>query len=606
MKYSRPRNRIAACTVRAAALALLVAAGLPFAATAQTPYSGSPIAIPGSFEAEDFDLGGEGVAYHDNIPGNSGGQYRTNEDVDIVADPQAGFVVNNFETGEWLGYTISVPADGNYDIELQAATSWDFPDAAFHVEIDGVNVTGTVTLPDTGGWNSFQWLGKRTVSLAAGTRLLKVVSDRQYFNLNSIRLTGPSSAQAQELMPASASSWSPFAPRPQSAPGTAVSNGTSGYALDIHGLGVPNVYGGWTTRIAGLQGGSHYRFRARALPSGIASLRESVTIILRWRGSFADGVMPDYVWDFRRQDDGTILFDRVIQAPGGTTAVDVELVLQWAPNGQVAFDALSFAAAAPPPARKVRVVAVHYRPAGADSGYASVEQAARYAEQVASAYRPDIMVLGEMLNRVGAPGSLDSNAETVPGPSTDLMARVARAYRVNIVFGMVESLDNLIHNTAVLLDRDGNITGKYRKVQLPLSEASAGLAPGSSVPVFDTDFGRVALLICHDTSFPEPAREAALQGAELLLVPIWGGRAALVHARAVENGVYLAASGYDYPSEVVSSLGAVLASVAVDGGPQAAVADIDLSQRFQEALLGDWRDISNKERRVEPYQFRVP
>jgi predicted amidohydrolase len=331
-----------------------------------------------------------------------------------------------------------------------------------------------------------------------------------------------------------------------------------------------------------------------------------VTIILRWRGSFADGVMPDYVWDFRRQDDGTILFDRVIQAPGGTTAVDVELVLQWAPNGQVAFDALSFAAAAPPPARKVRVVAVHYRPAGADSGYASVEQAARYAEQVASAYRPDIMVLGEMLNRVGAPGSLDSNAETVPGPSTDLMARVARAYRVNIVFGMVESLDNLIHNTAVLLDRDGNITGKYRKVQLPLSEASAGLAPGSSVPVFDTDFGRVALLICHDTSFPEPAREAALQGAELLLVPIWGGRAALVHARAVENGVYLAASGYDYPSEVVSSLGAVLASVAVDGGPQAAVADIDLSQRFQEALLGDWRDISNKERRVEPYQFRVP
>ena len=96
------------------------------------------------------------------------------------------------------------------------------------------------------------------------------------------------------------------------------------------------------------------------------------------------------------------------------------------------------------------------------------------------------------------------------------MAGVTATYRVNIAFGMLESIDSLLYNTAVLLDRNGQITGKYHKVQLPLSEASAGIAPGDSVPVFDTDFGRVALLICHDTSFPEPAREAALQGAELL------------------------------------------------------------------------------------------
>src|SRR5207247_3004816 len=108
-------------------------------------------------------------------------------------------------------------------------------------------------------------------------------------------------------------------------------------------------------------------------------------------------------------------------------------------------------------------------------------------------------------------------------------------------------------------------------------------------PVFDTDFGRVALLICQDTSFSEPAREAALQGAELLLVPIWGGKTSLVRARAVEHGIYLAASGYDYASEVVSPLGAVLASVSMSG-PGVALADIDLSQRFREQWLGDWRD----------------
>src|SRR5207302_7519479 len=118
-----------------------------------------------------------------------------------------------------------------------------------------------------------------------------------------------------------------------------------------------------------------------------------------------------------------------------------------------------------------------------------------------------------------------------------------------------------LFNSAVLIDRNGNIIGKHHKVQLPLAEASGGLAPGSAVEVFDADFGRVALLICQETSFPEPAREAALQGAEMLLVPIWGGKTALAHARAVENGVYLAASGYDYASEVVNPLGAVLSSV---------------------------------------------
>jgi predicted amidohydrolase len=411
------------------------------------------------------------------------------------------------------------------------------------------------------------------------------------------------SAHAQELVPTSASGWSAFAPRPESAPGVAVSERADGYALKIYGLGVPNVYGGWRTRINGLQGGGYYRFRARALPLDIVSVRESVTIILRWRGSFGDEVMPDYVWDFRRQADGTILFDRVIQTPSGTSAADVELVLQWSPNGQVAFDELSFTAVAPSPPRWVRVAAIYYRPSGTTSGSESVQQAARYAEQVAINYGPDIMVLGEQLNVIGAPGSLDSKAEAVPGPSTNVMAEVARAHRVNIVFGMLERIDNLLYNTAVLLDRNGNITGKYHKVQLPLQEASAGLAPGNSVPVFDTDFGRVALLICHDISFPEPAREAALQGAELLLVPFWGGRAALVRARAVEHGIYLAVSGYDYPSEVVSPLGTVLASVSIGGGPEVAVADIDLSQRFREDWGGDWRDISNKERRTEPYRY---
>ena len=416
----------------------------------------------------------------------------------------------------------------------------------------------------------------------------------------------PASAIAQELMPASASGWTAFTPRPETAPSVTASAGGSGYTLNIAGNGVPNVYGGWRTRIQGVRGDRYYRFNARTLAADIVSIRESVTVLLRWRGSFGDEVTPDYVWDYSTASDGSIVFDRTVQAPSGTTSVDIELLLQWSPNGRVAFDALSFTAAVAPALRPMRAAAVYFRPSGTSSGLESVRQAAQYAELVAAAQRPDVMVLGELLNVIGAPGSYDSKAETIPGPSTDLLAGVARSYGVYIAFGMLEREDRFLYNTAVLLNRDGSIAGKYRKVQLPLSEASAGISPGNSVPVFDTDFGRVALMICQDAAFPEPARQAALQHAELLLLPIWGGKPALVRARAAEQAMYVVASGYDYASEVVDPLGNVIDGVQTLSQPGVAIADIDLSQRFREDWSGDWRDVSNKERRVAPYGAIVP
>lgn len=405
----------------------------------------------------------------------------------------------------------------------------------------------------------------------------------------------------QELMPATSSAWTGFSARPQTAPAVVASAG-SPYTLEIIGNNIPNVYGGWTTRIQGLSGGGYYRFRARAGAVDIPSPREAVTILLRWRGSFGDKVAPDYVWQYSTQSDGTLLFDRTVQAPAGTTAVDVELVLQWVATGRVRFDALSLTPAAAPAPRPVKVVAMSYRPSGTSSGLDSVQRAERYGEQVAAANRPDVMVFGELLNVIGAPGTFDMKAETIPGPSTDVMAGLARAYNVYVVFGMLEKENQFLYNTAVLLDRSGAIVGKHRKVQLPLAEVSGGITPGDTVPIFQTDFGRVALLICQDTAFPEPAREAAIQGAELLLVPIWGGKQELMTARAIEQSMYVVASGYDYLSEVLDPLGNPLDRVAVLNQPDAAVATIDLARRFREDWSGDWRDLSSKQRRTAPYK----
>jgi len=189
--------------------AVLIAGAVLFlfatAIDAQTPYHGSPISVPGVWEAEDFDFGGEGIAYHDNVPGNAGGQYRPNEDVDIIAStdpddpPSDAYVVNNFETGEWLVYTIQVASSGLYDGAVRVADNNWAPTPEFHIEVDGVNVTGSIAVPSTDSWNEFEWVAFSGVSLSAGQHLLKIVSDGQYFDLNRIRLT-PAPSQPTSLL----------------------------------------------------------------------------------------------------------------------------------------------------------------------------------------------------------------------------------------------------------------------------------------------------------------------------------------------------------------------------------------------------------------------
>jgi hypothetical protein len=177
--------------LRTLTLALLSGLSLPLAAQTQTPFSGMPIQLPGIIEAENFDNGGEGVAYHDNVAGNAGGQYRTNDSVDIIVtrDPAGGgYSVNNFETGEWMAYTVDIQAAGQYEIAIRTANGGATA-TAFRVEIDGANVTGSVPVAPTGGWSVYQWVPKRGVSLPAGRHVLKLVSEQQYFDVNQIRVT---------------------------------------------------------------------------------------------------------------------------------------------------------------------------------------------------------------------------------------------------------------------------------------------------------------------------------------------------------------------------------------------------------------------------------
>jgi predicted amidohydrolase len=155
----------------------------------------------------------------------------------------------------------------------------------------------------------------------------------------------------------------------------------------------------------------------------------------------------------------------------------------------------------------------------------------------------------------------------------------------------------VVFNTAVLIDRKGDLAGSYRKTHLPREEWEAGLTPGNQYPVFDTDFGKVGLLICWDIQFPEPARSMALKGAEVILLPIWGGSDVLARARAIENHVFLVSSSYDMRSFVVDPTGAVLAEATAD--QPVAGAKLELDKQILQPWLGDMKYRTWKERRPD-------
>ncbi|MFZ9023684.1 MAG: carbohydrate-binding protein [Anaerohalosphaeraceae bacterium] len=152
------------------------------------PFYGTPMAIPGVIEAEDFDYGGEGVAYHDTDAGNIGGVYRPDEDVDIEACSEGGADVGWIANGEWMNYTVDVQTAGDYTITVREAGG----NSSFHIEFDGVDVTGTVPTYETGGWQT--WVDiDIPVTLSAGVQVMTFYGNSG-FNLNKFTITAGSSS----------------------------------------------------------------------------------------------------------------------------------------------------------------------------------------------------------------------------------------------------------------------------------------------------------------------------------------------------------------------------------------------------------------------------
>ena len=171
-------------------------------------------------------------------------------------------------------------------------------------------------------------------------------------------------------------------------------------------------------------------------------------------------------------------------------------------------------------------------------------QAASQGAQVIAA--PEGFLEGYVGNEKRTPG-LDRGkymaaGEEIGGPMMKRVSVLARELNVYLSLGFAERRNSLMFNSAVIFAPDGTITGHYSKSHTADDEPFN--TKGTDFSVFPTPLRRWGMLICYDRQLPETSRILALRGAQLILVPAWGGYGEIndimMRVRAYENGVWLA------------------------------------------------------------------
>ncbi|MEQ8786481.1 MAG: carbon-nitrogen hydrolase family protein [Pirellulaceae bacterium] len=173
----------------------------------------------------------------------------------------------------------------------------------------------------------------------------------------------------------------------------------------------------------------------------------------------------------------------------------------------------------------------------------------------AAAFRPDIVCLPETFTR--------DKPESVPGPTTDRLGRWAREHSCYVICPISTRVGEHVFNSAMLLDRQGKVVGRYDKIRPTEGELERGVCPGTpDPPIFETDFGPIGVQICFDVNWREQWRRLKEQGARIIFFP-----SAYPAARQLRSHAWLqqcfvvsatqtrAASIYDITGDVLETTG---------------------------------------------------
>lgn len=236
------------------------------------------------------------------------------------------------------------------------------------------------------------------------------------------------------------------------------------------------------------------------------------------------------------------------------------------------------------------------------SGKPTVEgnlKAARCLLEAACAVQPDIVCLPEVFASIGVEyDRVEEVAQPVPGPITDMASEIARRHSTYVICPLMEARDGRVYNSAVLIDRQGHITGIYEKVH-PVTSSSDytalehGVTPGSEAKVLETDFGCLGILICFDINWPQEWAELKRRGAEIVFWPSAYNGGFPLQVYAFLHNYYVVSSTHG-DSRIIDLTGDILAQT---GRASPVVsAQIDLEK---EVFHGDFNWVQ-----VEPLRAR--
>lgn len=366
----------------------------------------------------------------------------------------------------------------------------------------------------------------------------------------------------------------------------------------------PNCHGRAVQTLE-ITGGQTYLFRARFRTEKVKSIDKSVLIRVRWLKD-KEQVGYNFIYDMADETNGWYQATDKIKAIAGATTAEISLEFRWS-TGIVWWDDISLESCPEVPPRNIKVGTVYFRPPGP-----TVEM--------------NISAMSKLLDEAGKSGcqivclpegwptcdtglgmtKVESNS--LEGSASVMMSQKAKQYGMYIVSGLYHWTGDTLYNVAALYDRQGKIQGVYKKVQLPDAETEQGAVPGNSFPVFTTDFGKIGILICWDSAFPEVSRILALNGAEILFCPIWGDVRGTeswkitARSRAIDNGVYFVTSIFDGHSVIVSPSGEILQESGTQGSLVTSVIDLNYNPPWDwigNAGRGVWKGVWRKDRRSD-------
>ena len=150
----------------------------------EAPYGGTAAAVPGTVQAENYDTGGQGVAYNVTAVNGSANSYRSDGvDLEATTDTGGGYDLGWTATGQWFKYTVNVATAGTYALSLRLAAPTAVTNALQIDNAAGTDLSGVITAPATGGWQTWTTV-TANITLPAGVQTLTVDQDSPGWNIN--------------------------------------------------------------------------------------------------------------------------------------------------------------------------------------------------------------------------------------------------------------------------------------------------------------------------------------------------------------------------------------------------------------------------------------